>query len=179
MLGTAVALLLTQAGEKVAPLVEGPSRPARTGRAGLVGLAETFLRTEDRSAIPPWAVAGTTQAIYISDFYTDADGLLAQLGRMAAQGVPVHLVQVSDSAERLFPFAGRVRFEAPDDPNSHVQFGDADHVAAAYRERRDAHLGALKDVCRRYGFTYLAHETSEPASVPLAALYHAVGGGTR
>ncbi|MEM9421942.1 MAG: hypothetical protein AAF986_05495, partial [Pseudomonadota bacterium] len=139
--------------------------------------AEVFVNQTAGSAYPPLPPSGATQAIFLSDFYTDTEELVQRIRTMTVSGIPIHLVQISDPAERLFPFAGRVQFETPNDPASNLQFGDANAIADAYKKQRDAHLGALKDTCRHHGFTYLSHETSEPASNTLAALYHAVEAG--
>lgn len=180
VIAMALGLLLTKAGEKIGPLcTRGGPGPARSGQTAVMALADHLL-----SALPmpaedgalPSLPRGTSQAIFISDFYAPTDNIVAHIEGLAAAGTPCHLVQISDPSEESFPFDGRVLFEGQDPDAKPVLFGDAKAVQADYQAARRAHLGALKAVCARYGFTYLSHSTDNPPAATLAALHASVSG---
>lgn len=171
----AIAILLNNAGERLA-LLPG-DQPGRRGPTLLMQMAESLLGHHSMEAeLPPLPPGQTAQAIYISDFYLPTDDLLKQITAIAATGVRTHFVAVADRAEATFPFKGRTIFKSLTHGVAPFLFGDASAVKDAYQERREAHLQALEDQCRRYGFTFLRHYTDKSAAPVMAALHQAIGG---
>lgn len=175
VLTTALALLLTKSGEKIS-LMPGAT-PAMGGQRAVMTVAETLLgpfeNKDDLPALPP---TGTTQAVYISDFHLDIERLEGRLKEIAAIGIPLHLVAVSDPAEEAFPFKGRMLFEDPGSSASRKLLGDAGRVAEDYRRRRTAHFGVIEDICRQFGMTFLRHRTDHPAALVLSQLHDSISG---
>ncbi|MEM6650062.1 MAG: DUF58 domain-containing protein [Pseudomonadota bacterium] len=169
----AMALVLTRAGERIYDL--NRCSRARGGYSAVLEVAESLLSAEYEE-LPPTPPAQNTHILYLSDFYTPLKGLATQLETMAATGIPCHLVQISDQTEEDFPFTGRTQFEGLHRNIKRYIFGNATDIRTDYLEQRQAHLGALKDLCRKYGFTYLQHRNDRSAAPILAALHYAIGG---
>ncbi|MBB4657867.1 DUF58 domain-containing protein [Parvularcula dongshanensis] len=168
VIAVGLAVLLGRGGERTGSM----DGPARSGRIAAAALAERLLAA-DTDPLPPLPPEGATRLVYVSDFHADTDQLLARLAAIRAAGRPCHLVQVSDPAEVTFPFEGRTVFRSPSGRERMI-FGDAGAVRTGYAAAREAHLGALKDACARYGWTYTAHATDKPATPVLAALHAAM-----
>jgi uncharacterized protein (DUF58 family) len=179
ILTTALALLLTKAGEKIGVLP--PDGPGQGGQRAVMTLAEYLVspHRESEDPLPPLCPPGTTQAVYISDFHAPTEGLVKRLKEIAATGVPTHLIAISDIAEETFPFTGRVLFEPPREHHHARLFGDAKAIADAYFKARRAHFGVVEDTCRRFGFTFIRHRTDGPATPALAQIHNAVAGQVR
>ncbi|HET6521086.1 MAG TPA: DUF58 domain-containing protein [Geminicoccaceae bacterium] len=169
----ALASLLTRGGERVA-LLGGRGRPIG-GRAGMEalcrGLVEPHARLVSLPATEP--LPRYARLVLIGDFLTPIDELRARLRDYVAMGVRGHLLQVLDPAEETLPFAGRVRFEGPEDEGSTL-IGNVGGVRATYTERLEAHRAALRDLARSFGWTCAVHRTDHPPEPALLALYVAL-----
>ncbi|MEM9233358.1 MAG: DUF58 domain-containing protein [Pseudomonadota bacterium] len=179
ILTTALALLLTKAGERIGAL---PSEsPGSGGQRAVITLAEYLVSdgAENADPLPPLCPPGTTQAVYISDFYVPTTELVSRLKAIAASGVTCHFIALADPSEEDFPFSGRVLFQTPRGSGRSTIFGDAAAVAEDYRRTRHAHLGVMEDLCRRFGFTFIRHRTDSPATPALAQAHNAIAGQVR
>lgn len=172
----ATALLLIRAGEKVSLLPDGG--PGRSGQRAVLDIAESLITPPHGvgDGLPPMLPPATTQAVLFSDFYVGTEALIERLTAIAGAGRRCHLVEVTDPAETEFPFAGRTLFQAPGRGGEGHLFGDAGAIKGAYRARRKAHRQAVREICARFGFTFIAHQTDSPATPALASLHHAIGG---
>jgi uncharacterized protein (DUF58 family) len=174
LLMLALASLLVRGGERIALL--GDARRPVGGRAGMTAFCEGLLtRPEPGPSLPPvQRLPRHARVVLISDFFTPVDELRTRFKSYLGLGVRGHLVQVLDPAEPALPYAGRVRFEG-------VEFeGDAlianvDGVRQVYQSRLEAHLLALRELARSFGWTLATHTTDHPAEPPLLALYTALG----
>jgi len=172
----ALALLLTRGGERVGPMA--PGVPARSGRAGVMALAEGLLADPPRDALPPLPPEGATRLVYISDFHAPTEALLERLRAIRAAARPCHLVQVADPAEETFPFTGRTVFRSPGG-TERLLFGDAGAVADRYAAARAAHFEALGTTCAHYGWTLQRHVTGSSLAPTLSALHAAMSQDAR
>ena len=82
----------------------------------------------------------------------------------------MHLVEVADPAEEVFPYAGRTEFE---DPETGVRLtaGRAENWGEAYKTIYHARREALRDYCRRLDWSYAVNRTDRLASEALVALH--------
>jgi uncharacterized protein (DUF58 family) len=174
LLVLALASLLTRAGERVALLGAGGGRPIG-GRAGIEALCRGLLApfADDGSLPTAEPLPRHARLVLIGDFLAPLDELRARLRDYVAMGVRGHLLQVLDPAEETLPFAGRVRFEGPEDEGNTL-IGNVGGVRAAYTERLEAHRAALRDLARSLGWTYAPHRTDHPPEPALLALYVAL-----
>ena len=127
----------------------------------------------DRSLPPVEPLPRYARVVLIGDFLTPIDGLRVRLRDLVAMGVRGHLLQVLDPAEETLPFAGRVRFEGPEDEGNTL-IGNVGGVRATYTQRLEAHRAALRDLARSLGWTYAPHRTDHPPEPALLALYVAL-----
>lgn len=169
----ALASLLTRAGERVA-LLGGGARPVG-GRTGVDALCRSLLApvAEGGSVPPVEPLPRHARVVLIGDFFAPLEDLRARLRDCVAMGVRGHLLQVLDPAEETLPFAGRVRFEGPENEGTAL-IGNVGGVRAAYTERLQAHRHGLRALARSLGWTYAAHRTDHPPEPALLALYVAL-----
>ena len=176
VLTTALALLLTKAGEKIGTL---PSAgPGASGQRAVITLAEQILLTPEDSRddrLPPLCPPNTTQAVYVSDFHMPTEDLTRRMREIAAAGTPVHFIQIADPAEETFPFTGRHVFQSPKGHGTKL-LGDAAAVSPDYRRIRDAHFGVMEDTCRQFGMSFLRHLTDHPGAAILAQAHNVISG---
>lgn len=173
LLVLALGALLTEAGERIALLGEGT--PPRGGRNGLNLFANTLENARSSAAslpamehLPRHAVA-----VMVSDFMEPAEDYAAIIGHYAASGISGFLLQVTDPAEEAFPFQGRIRFEGTEAESAHL-LRRADRVREAYVEKLALHRARLKDACRKAGWFFAQHVTSEAPEAALLQLYAAM-----
>lgn len=173
ILATALAILLSQGGERIG-LIGLRERPFH-GRAtpslfleALTAGAPTSASTPPKAAVTPGA-----RIVLISDFFVDPKATEAAVADYARAGAAGVLVQIVDPAEEEFPFSGRTDFQDTES-RDHLLFGEAGAVGVAYRAKFAAHRSALEDIARRHGWTFLAHRTDRPAETALLALFVAL-----
>ena len=59
-------------------------------------------------------VARYSELVVFSDFLADAETTRERLRALAARGAGMHLLQVFDPAEEVFPYEGRLEFREPE-----------------------------------------------------------------
>jgi uncharacterized protein (DUF58 family) len=176
VLTLATASLLLRGGERVG--LHGDGAPASTGRVTLFRMAQAFGENgANAPALPPETVTERHNSLlWVSDFLAPLEAIEARMSALAASGVRGFLVMVNDPAEEDFPYDGRVKFEAPDGKSETRIFGRAESVAQDYRQRFQAHVGALGVAARRLNWSLTRHRTDHPPQTALIALYMALGG---
>lgn len=174
ILATALAILLSQAGERIGLIGEGGR--AYHGRTAPSRILETLLtsKTDGGESTPPCAqIPAGSRIVLHSDFFVQPKAVARAVRDYAAANAKGALVQIIDAAEEDFPFGGRMEFEDPES-RERLLFGEAGSVGAAYRARFAAHRAALEDVARKYGWVFIAHRTDHPAQSALLALFAAL-----
>lgn len=173
LLVLALGSLLTEAGERIALLGEGA--PPRGGRSGLTLFADMLQNARESAAsLPaPEPLPRHATLVLISDFMEPAADIVDLIGHFAALGVSGFLLQVTDPAEEVFPFQGRIRFEGTEAEHSHL-LRRADSVREAYMQKLELHRARLKDACRTAGWFFAQHVTNEAPEAALLSLYVAM-----
>jgi uncharacterized protein (DUF58 family) len=175
VLALALASLLVRGGERVALL--GGEFPPATGRMALRRVAHGLADSARNADLPPATMTSRNSAIvWLSDFLAPFDVIEARMRALAHAGAHGFLVQVIDPAEEDFPFAGRVRFEAPQSRGDETTLGRAETVRSQYRARFMAHVETLGQLARRLNWSFTRHRTDRSPQTALIALYGALGG---
>lgn len=168
VIATALAILLSEAGERVGliggeRLYQGRTAPARI----LEGL---FDQSAASDAPPRENVSPGAKILMISDFFSDPNRIGAVANYYADLGAAGVLLQIVDPAEEDFPFRGRTEFEDLKSDDRLV-FGDAGSVARDYRRKFQAHRAALEALSNSLGWSLLAHRTDKPPQTALLSLH--------
>ncbi len=175
LLALALAVSLLRGGERVG-LIGGA--PPKSGRGHLAHLMSDMIRqsqSDDYGQAPQDTVAPGGRAVYLSDFLGPIDPLMLAITRAADRGVQGALVQVLDSAEQEFPFAGRVIFQSMGGSLRHETHSASD-LRARYLQRLAEREDALRSAAQRYGWAYLRHATDQPPLAPLIWLHNTLSG---
>lgn len=175
VLAIALAVLLSQAGERVGLL--GENRRPFHGRAAPARLVEALYATgfDDAASAPPGAhLPPGARVVMLSDFFTDPEAIDHAVGALAAEGARGALVQICDPAEEEFPFEGRVEFRDLESRDRLI-FGETAKLGRDYKAKFAAHRERLEMLARRAGWTFIAHRTDRPAQAALLALFAALG----
>ena len=173
LLTLAIASLAVRANERVSAL-GSPYAPDHT-RAQLVKLASWFMKAEG-PALPSYTrMPRFSGAVLVGDFFETPQDIAAAITPLAEAGVKGHLVQVVDPAEETLPYAGRVEFHEMAGPLKFLS-SRAETLRAAYGEKLAEHRAALKELCRRIGWSFVIHRTDEAPAATLLALHALVSG---
>jgi len=161
--------LLAAAGERIGLL--GLSDPVLSRNAA-ERLAETLTHFDTEQPAFPSAMRLSRFAdlVVIGDFLDPIDEIEARLADYARHGATVHLVEIRDPVEEIFPYAGRTEFRDPE-TGALYTIGRAEQIGEEYRNRLMARREALAATSRRLGWSYLTHRTDRPATEPLLALH--------
>jgi uncharacterized protein (DUF58 family) len=164
----ALAELLSRSGERIAyPGVFAPS----ASRQGAERLAASLFATQSLSPQPELSMVGRhSECVIISDFLDDPHEIMARLDPLAARGVRVHLIEVTDPAEEDFPYAGRTEFLDPE-TGAKITLGRADSLGADYRALYLARRAELQRFTKSRGWTYTTTKTDGLASGALVRLH--------
>lgn len=170
----ALAALALQAQERVG-LIGDHVAPSHS-RAALRRLAGR-LDTQDSPALPTMARPPRfASAVMIGDFYEPSEAVAAALAPFAEAGMTGHLVQVSDPAEETLPWPGRVEFREISGSGRFLA-GKVPALRGAYASELAAHREALRELCRRLGWSFTVHRTDSGLAPLLLALHELIGGG--
>ncbi|MEM9014431.1 MAG: DUF58 domain-containing protein [Pseudomonadota bacterium] len=175
VLSIALAILLSQAGERIGVL--GDARPPVMGRTAPERILEALQVDEyNDAADAPRSIrlrAGD-RVVFISDFYTDDEFITDSVRMTSKAGAHGALLQICDPSEEEFPFEGRTEFEDLESPDRLI-FGDAGAIGEDYRALFQAHRTSIEAVAHRAGWSFISHRTDKPAQHALLALFAAVG----
>lgn len=169
VLATALAILLSEAGERIGVL--GSPR-AFYGRIAPTRILEALMRDGDASP-PAGQVSFGARVALLSDFFIDIAGLETGVAAFAGAGAKGLLLQVVDPAEEDFPFTGRIDFEDLESRDC-LTLGEAGALGPAYRQKLAAHRERLADLAHRFGWTFIAHRTDRPPETALLSVYKAL-----
>ena len=172
----ALVSLLIRGGEHVARL--GSGRVPATGRAALSRLAAEIEegrsgggRSEGLPLFEP--LPRHARVVLIGDFLAPLGEVKSAIEPFANHGIRGHLVQVLDPAEESFPFAGRIRFEGPEQEGETV-VGRAETLRRDYRAALARHRDGLQALARSADWTFATHHTDRPPETALLTAYLAL-----
>ena len=172
VLAVALAILLIEGGENIAPLGEG--MPARGGRAGFNIFVQALLATSANSSMPPReSLPRYAQVVMISDFLEPIETYRELIAGFATRGCGGHCLQVLDPSEESFPYAGRIRFDGAEEETSRL-LRRAEWLREAYRDRLVEHKGELKELTSMAGWTLATHGTASSPEAALLSLFEAM-----
>lgn len=180
VLATALAILLSEAGERVGLL--GENRRPFQGRNASSRLLEALIAQSlrkdepdtDHSAPPMTHVARGARVVLLSDFFTEPERIEAAALAYANEGAVGALVQICDPAEEAFPFEGRIEFKDMESADRLI-FGETGSMRRAYQEKFNAHRDTLEMLAKKTGWTFMTHHTDRPAQTALLSLFAALG----
>lgn len=177
VLALALASLLVQGGESIAPLGGGfaPTSGRTAHRRMAHALIDAPGPNEAASLPPPEHLPRYAQIVLISDFLSPVDDIVACMKGYASDGIRGHLIQVLDPAEEDLPFTGRTEFEGIEE-NLRLMTGRAERLRTAYHARLQLHRDRIMEAARRINFTFATHRTDRAPHTALLALYGALSG---
>jgi uncharacterized protein (DUF58 family) len=169
----ALAEMLGRGGERVG--MPGLAEP-RVGHDAADRLAQVLSRAELTSDWPNLDRVGRfSDIVMLSDCLTDADVLRERLRSLAGRGANLHLLQIFDPAEEVFPYEGRLEFRDPESGETWLT-ERAGGLRADYQARLEAHRGMIRSFARSAGFSFAVHHTDRPAAEGLLFLQARLAG---
>ncbi|MGH6923320.1 MAG: DUF58 domain-containing protein [Propylenella sp.] len=163
---------------------------ARGGeRVGIPGLAEARVRRDaaDRladvlahaSLTDDWPridrVGRFAEMVVFSDFLADIETTRGRLRALAGRGASMHLLQVFDPVEEVFPFEGRLELRDPE--SGAVKHTErAGGLRAGYHEKLELHRALIRSFARAAGSSFAVHHTDRPAVEGLLFLQSRLSG---
>lgn len=179
ILATALAILLSQAGERVGVLAAGDHDIADRPYQGRTAPARVLERLQGQSSAQSAPSSSTplqpgARVVFMGDFYTNPDAIDAAVSAYANNGAVGAIVQICDPAEEDFPFTGRVEFSDLESQDRLV-FGDTRSLQTDYKQAFQAHRARLETIASKSGWSFIAHRTDKPPQTALLALFTALG----
>ena len=169
----ALADILGRGGERIG--MPGLAEP-RIGRDAADRLAEVLAHarlTEDWPRLD--RVARYSELVVFSDFLADAETTRERLRALAARGAGMHLLQVFDPAEEVFPYEGRLEFREPESGVTWLT-ERAGGLRAEYLAKLEAHRSLIRSFGRQAGSSFAVHHTDRPAVEGLLFLQSRLSG---
>ena len=108
--------------------------------------------------------------IIISDFYFPLEEIEAFCEKLAARHVTGTLVQIFDPTEATLPYAGRVKFEDSEGPET-LDITQVDAIREEYTQKFAAHQKALDGMAHGLGWTFEKFSTDTNPEATLMQLY--------
>ena len=144
-------------------------------RGQLVRIAQWLLDTEGEPLPTITRMPRFSSALLVSDFFETHARIASAITPLAEAGVHGHLVQVVDPAEETLPYAGRVEFQEMAGPLKFLS-AKTETLREAYAAKLETHRNALRDLCRRIGWTFTIHRTDETPTRLLMMLHAQISG---
>lgn len=170
VISTALAILLSSAGEKIGIL--GKNARAFHGRLAPERFLEA-LSVEDGS-LEPWPSRRDAQAgarvLLIGDFYSSIDEIKAVISTHSIRTNGGIFLQIIDPDEEDFDYAGRIEFEDPE-TDQKLLFADTKNLAERYRHEFSAHQQQMNELCAKYGWKMMVHRSNENPKSALLKIY--------
>jgi uncharacterized protein (DUF58 family) len=166
-LGVALAQAASAAEERVGAL-GGAHGPPGSGSAAVRRLAMALTAPAPTAEPPELAAAPPGSHVILFSDWLGGMEALSQAPTPPA-GVMVHMVQVSDPAERDFPFASGVLLRDVSG-STERRLHDPKSLRAAYLERWRAHQERLQAFAASRGWRLVDCATQDPVSVALSHL---------
>lgn len=161
LLTLTLADLLSRSGERIAlPGLMAPVS-AKDG-AERVALALTHDKSSTQAITPDFiALPSFSRLIILSDFLSEPETIFAKLDIFAQRNITLHLVEIADPAEEIFPYAGRVEFTDPESTQTYLA-GRAEILKDDYRKLYFARRETLQREATRRGWSFTTSRTDEP-----------------
>ncbi len=176
LIALAAGVLAVRAHERIGA-IGAPYAPDHS-RGNLLRIANWMIEG-DGTALPAFTrMPRHASALLVSDFFDTPDDIAQAITPMASAGIHGHLLQVVDVAEETLPYAGRVEFQEMAGPLKFLS-SKTETLRGAYAERLAAHRDALRDLCRRIGWTFTIHRTGQPPTHLLMMLHALISGDLR
>ncbi len=173
VIALAIGSLAVQSHERIGA-IGSPHGPDHS-RGNLIRIAEWFMRNEG-PALPSFArMPRFSSALLVSDFFDRPSDIAAAVTPLAAAGIHGHLVQVVDPAEETLPYAGRVEFQDMAGPMKFLS-SKTETLREAYGAKLESHREALRDLCRRIGWSFTLHRTDQKPTHLLLMLHTLISG---
>lgn len=181
ILSLALGILLTRAGEKIAPLSE-PSRAGRNETA-LQYLGTTLCAMPDPlppgPQTPPHSKPPKNSSIILAgDFMHKlpvTEEILKDISAQAPYGI---ILQILDPAEINLPFNGRVIFRPFDDSHA-VPIANVQSIRESYSEKISRHIHDVKLLAQQYGYGHILHITGTDIHTTLSKAYEEISSQTK
>lgn len=161
--GFALAETMVEGGERVGHL--GLTRPLAS--RNIIELLAQAIVADRKSAeddLPPTVpLPRLADAIIITDGLSPSDSLGKRIATMSSSGARGHVLLIADPIEETFPFTGQAELFDLEDGLT-LRVGDAGSWGEDYRQRLAAHREAIREACRKAGWTLTLHRTDRPAS---------------
>jgi uncharacterized protein (DUF58 family) len=169
----ALAEMLGRGGERVG--MPGLVEP-RIGRDAADRIAAVLARAGLTQEWPDFdRVRRFSDVVVLSDFLAEPDVLRDRLRALAGRGASLHLLQVFDPAEEVFPYEGRLEFRDPESGDTWLT-ERAGGLREGYRARLEAHRELIRGFARSAGFSFAVHHTDRPAAEGLLFLQARLSG---
>lgn len=161
--GFALAETLVEGGERIGHL--GLTRPlASRNIIELLAQAIVADRKNAEDDLPPaMPLPRLADAIIITDGLSPSASLAQRIGTLSSSGARGHVLLIADPIEETFPFTGQAELFDLEDGLT-LRVGDAGSWGEEYRQRLAAHREAIREACRKAGWTLTLHRTDRPAS---------------
>jgi uncharacterized protein (DUF58 family) len=148
----------------------------RIGRDSAERMAAVLAKTAEPRDWPNIERVGRfSDVVLISDFLSPPDLLRDRLRALAGKGANLHLLQVFDPAEEVFPYEGRIEFRDPESGETWLT-ERAGGLRTGYRERLEAHRELIRSFARSAAFSFAVHHTDRPAAEGLLFLQARLSG---
>lgn len=161
--GFALAETLVEGGERVGHL--GLTRPLAS-RNIIELLAQAIVadrKTAEDDLPPATPLQRLADAIIVTDGLSPSASLAKRIATLSSSGARGHVLLIADPIEETFPFTGQAELFDLEDGLT-LRVGDAGSWGEEYRQRLAAHREAIKEACRKAGWTLTLHRTDRPAS---------------
>jgi uncharacterized protein (DUF58 family) len=170
----ALADMLSRGGERVG--MPGLAEP-RLGRGAAERLADVLAHSGGKDDWPQIErIRRNSEVVVFSDFLSETETTRDRLRTLAGRGAALHLLQVFDPAEEVFPYEGRLEFRDPESGATWLT-ERAGGLRDGYRARLAAHRGLLQGFARAAGSSFAVHHTDRPAVEGLLFLQSRLSGG--
>ena len=169
IIALALAKLALDAGEQVA-LLTTPQRRFR-GKAALAPLAHALLTAPASPYPPALPLPRHASVLVVSDFLNPLAGWRKTFNLWAERGCLGHLVHLLDPAEINPPWQGRILFTSQEQEPTLLapRFEDWHEP---YRAKLANLRTELQQLTQAMGWTFLPHNTQQPAQKAVEQLYH-------
>ncbi|MDI2112399.1 DUF58 domain-containing protein [Commensalibacter nepenthis] len=158
LLGLTLSSLLLNGGERVRLLLPNHQVNSFRGTHQLYSLAEQLTQSVTHTSENPFPmpnhVSPHAWTIFISDFLYPYEALTDFLKKMAQRPSHILLIQVTDPAEKDFPFKGRVQFSGLEGEEGLILSNTA-QSSVNYKELWTEHQEKLKLLCQNVGIPML------------------------
>lgn len=178
VISTALAMLLSAAGEKIGVL--GKNARAFHGRLS----PERFLDalSLEGTSLEPWPSNRDAQpgarVLLIGDFFSSISDIKKVISTHSIRSNGGIFLQIIDPEEEDFDYTGRIEFIDPETKEK-LLFADTKNLVERYRQEFSEHQKEMRDLCAQYGWKMMVHRSNESPKKALLTLYELMLSSTR